>query len=166
LADILDNETQEQIENEYFWLFSPDTQKFIIDNLPNGAKWKLILTIDDTLRSNEFSIKKFILRISWFNYDNDIIDHDNNQYKNIEGIKSICEELSKYHYLWLWIEWWVLESIEVDRPKYSNVSKIDEETWEKKTTKLKNREIITYPLPRKIKKEEIKVKRNRKMKKQ
>ncbi len=146
LSDTLNHKVQEEIEDEYFWLFSPDTQKFLIDNLPNGAKWKLILTIDDTLRWNEFSTKNFIITISWLTYDDNIIDHDNNQYKNLEGLKKICEELSKYHYLWLWIEWWILESIEIDRPKYSNSSEIDKKTKEEKIIKLKNREIITYPI--------------------
>lgn len=146
LSDILNYKNQEELEDEYFWLFSLATQKFIIDNLPNGAKWKLIITIDDTLRWNEFSNKNFIIRISWLSYDGNIIDHDNNQYKNIGGLKTICKELSKYHYLWLWIKWWLLESIEINKPKYSNVSKIDEETWKKRIIKSKNREIIKYPI--------------------
>ncbi len=165
LSNVLSIDNKNDLDKKYFNFFSPNTQQFIIDNLSNGAKWKLRLTIDDTTRISESSNKNFTVTVSWLCCDDHIIDHDNNKYNRLETIKSICEELSKYHYLWLWIEWWVLESIEIDRPKYSNVSEIDKTTWKKKINKLKNREIITYPLPRIIKKEEINIKRNRKMKK-
>lgn len=124
--NIISEEASHNLYANFSNIFSQETKEFIMQFLSEWAQWELKIIVDDTLRNWPNSSKKFNILVQWRDEENNEFHHSS-EFKNINSIEIICNELFNFHYLWLWLKWWLLQSIVFERPKRSKTKKIDDD---------------------------------------
>lgn len=153
LVTLLSQDICKQINIEYFKLFTPATQEFIMTYLSRGAQGVLSIAIDDSSRNWPNSNKEFTVTID----GTDIYEETGEEFQynfehtNLNAIESICKELSDHHYLGLGLEWGTLQSIVLYRPCFKTIEKKNKEIANEERGKIRTKTIKAQYYPRKEK---------------